>query len=43
MSLSPQPADNADKGRHYDFIKSAVNDNFKTATVSRASPWQLRH
>jgi hypothetical protein len=35
MSLSPQPAENADKGRHYEFIKSAVNDNFKTATVSR--------
>ncbi|WP_322844669.1 dermonecrotic toxin domain-containing protein [Pseudomonas sp. B33.4] len=35
MSLSPQPAENADKGRHYEFIKSAVNDSFKTATVSR--------
>ncbi|TDV40837.1 E3 ligase-like protein (putative virulence factor) [Pseudomonas helmanticensis] len=35
MSPSPQPAENADKGRHYDFIKSAVNDSFKTATVSR--------
>jgi len=35
MSLSPQPAETADKGRHYEFIKSAVNDNFKTATVSR--------
>jgi hypothetical protein len=47
MSLSPQPADNADKGRHYDFIKSAVNDNFKTATVSRgialaASPLKIQ-
>jgi hypothetical protein len=35
MSLSPLPADNADKGRHYELIKSAVNDNFKNATVSR--------
>jgi hypothetical protein len=47
MSLSPQPADNANKGRHYDFIKSAVNDNFKTATVSRgialaASPLKIQ-
>ncbi|TKJ74342.1 hypothetical protein PkoCFBP13504_27225 [Pseudomonas koreensis] len=47
MSLSPLPADNADKGRHYDFIKSAVNDNFKTATVSRglalaASPLKIQ-
>lgn len=36
MSLSPLPAENADKGRHYEFIKSAVNDNFKSATVSRS-------
>lgn len=47
MSLSPQPAVNADKGRHYEFIKSAVNDNFKTATVSRglalaASPLKIQ-
>jgi hypothetical protein len=35
MSLSPQPAENTDKGRHYEFIKSAVDDNFRTATVSR--------
>ncbi|MBF6032456.1 hypothetical protein H8F23_04250 [Pseudomonas sp. P155] len=35
MSLSPLPAENADKGRHYEFIKSAVNDTFKSATVSR--------
>lgn len=35
MSLSPLPAETADKGRHYEFIKSAVNDTFKTATVSR--------
>ncbi|MDT3311958.1 NEL-type E3 ubiquitin ligase domain-containing protein [Pseudomonas sp. rhizo66] len=35
MSLSPLPAQTADKGRHYEFIKSAVNDTFKTATVSR--------
>lgn len=36
MSLSPLPAENADKGRHYEFIKSAVNDNFKSATVTRS-------
>ncbi|VVN35059.1 dermonecrotic toxin domain-containing protein [Pseudomonas fluorescens] len=44
MSHSPQPAD---KGRHYEFIKSAVNDHFKTATVSRgralaASPLKIQ-
>ncbi|WP_277759123.1 DUF6543 domain-containing protein [Pseudomonas sp. A34-9] len=36
MSLTPEPAENADKGRHYEFIKSAINNNFKTATVSRS-------
>lgn len=35
MSLAPLPAEQPDKGRHYEFIKSAVNDSFKTATVSR--------
>ena len=35
MSLASQPAAQPDKGRHYEFIKSAVNDSFKTATVSR--------
>lgn len=49
MSLASLPAAQPDKGRHYEFIKSAVNDSFKTATVSRvralvdalpkAQPW----
>ncbi|SDT47850.1 dermonecrotic toxin domain-containing protein [Pseudomonas granadensis] len=36
MSPAPLPAENPDKGRHYEFIKSAVDDSFKTATLSRA-------
>ncbi|MFG6205455.1 dermonecrotic toxin domain-containing protein [Pseudomonas retamae] len=36
MSPAPLPAEQPDKGRHYEFIKSAVNDSFKNATVSRA-------
>lgn len=36
MSPAPLPAQNPDKGRHYEFIKSAVDDRFKTATISRA-------
>lgn len=49
MSLASLPAEQPDKGRHYEFIKSAVDDSFKTATVSRvralvdappkAQPW----
>ncbi|WP_336355357.1 dermonecrotic toxin domain-containing protein [Pseudomonas granadensis] len=49
MSPAPLPAEQPDKGRHYEFIKSAVHDSFKTATVSRvraladalpkAQPW----
>lgn len=35
MSDSCMPADTPDKGRHYDFIASAVDDSFKTATVDR--------
>ncbi|HWH87075.1 MAG TPA: DUF6543 domain-containing protein [Pseudomonas sp.] len=35
MSLAPQPAENADKGRHYGFIESTVSAAFKTTTVSR--------
>jgi hypothetical protein len=35
MSLSALPAENADKGRHYEFIKSAVNNTFKIATANR--------
>jgi hypothetical protein len=35
MSDSPVPAATPDKGRHYDFIASAIDDNFKTATVAR--------
>lgn len=37
MSLAPLPAELADKGRHYEFIKAAVNDSFKNATLSRAN------
>lgn len=45
MSLASLPAKPPDKGRHYEFIKSAVNDSFKTATVSRVraladAPWK---
>ena len=36
MSPASLPAENPDKGRHYEFIKSAVDDRFKTATLSRA-------
>ncbi|WP_460065042.1 dermonecrotic toxin domain-containing protein [Pseudomonas sp. H1_G08] len=36
MSDSPQPAEAADKGRHYAFIESAVSAPFKTATLSRS-------
>ncbi|MGH8331663.1 MAG: dermonecrotic toxin domain-containing protein, partial [Pseudomonas fluorescens] len=35
MSDSPTPARNTEKGRHYEFIKNNISDNFKTATVSR--------
>lgn len=35
MSDSPVPADIPDKGRHYEFIASAVDDPFKTATLDR--------
>jgi hypothetical protein len=37
MSLAPLPAEHADKGRHYEFIKAAVDDSFKNATLSRAN------
>ncbi|CAI8984312.1 RING-type E3 ubiquitin transferase [Pseudomonas sp. IT-347P] len=37
MTLSPEPALNADKGRHHELIKSAVSDSFKTLTLSRAA------
>lgn len=36
MSPAPLPAETPDKGRHYEFIKSAIDDSFKTATISRA-------
>lgn len=36
MSGTPTPANNTHKGRHYDFIKNTIHDNFKTATVGRA-------
>ncbi|SDS38678.1 hypothetical protein SAMN05216496_1465 [Pseudomonas sp. Z003-0.4C(8344-21)] len=36
MSPAPLPAEQPDKGRHYEFIKSAVHDSFKNATVNRA-------
>ncbi|WP_434709638.1 hypothetical protein J3P75_06050 [Pseudomonas sp. R1-1] len=36
MSLASLPAEQPDKGRHYEFIKSAVDNSFKNATVSRA-------
>ncbi|WPN59166.1 NEL-type E3 ubiquitin ligase domain-containing protein [Pseudomonas sp. P9_31] len=35
MPDSHTPAKNTNKGRHYAFIKNTINDNFKTATVSR--------
>ncbi|MBC8999031.1 hypothetical protein IAI51_21115 [Pseudomonas sp. N40(2020)] len=35
MSDSPVPVDKPDKGRHYELISSAVDDAFKTATISR--------
>ncbi|VVQ31663.1 dermonecrotic toxin domain-containing protein [Pseudomonas fluorescens] len=37
MSLAPLPAELADKGRHYEFIKAAVDDSFKNATLGRAN------
>ncbi|WP_332766249.1 dermonecrotic toxin domain-containing protein [Pseudomonas koreensis] len=47
MSLASLPAAQPDKGRHYEFIKSAVNDSFKTATVGRVRvladvPWKAQ-
>lgn len=36
MSPAPLPAENPDQSRHYEFIKSAVDDSFKSATVGRA-------
>lgn len=35
MSLTPAPAE-TEKGRHYEFIKSAVSEPFKNATLDRA-------
>lgn len=35
MSATPTPADNRNKGKHYEFIKNALSDPFKTATVGR--------
>ncbi|MFJ2463346.1 NEL-type E3 ubiquitin ligase domain-containing protein [Pseudomonas sp. NPDC087615] len=52
MSPIPESAENAEKGRHYEFIKSAVSDSFKGATVARGQalaavplkiePWYLK-
>lgn len=36
MSATPTPARNLNKGKHYTFIKNALSDPFKTATVDRA-------
>lgn len=36
MSPAPLPAETPDKGPHYEFIKSAIDNNFQTATISRA-------
>ncbi|VVN84231.1 dermonecrotic toxin domain-containing protein [Pseudomonas fluorescens] len=35
MSDAPTPAQNTDKGRHYEFIKNTTSDTFKSATLSR--------
>jgi hypothetical protein len=36
MSATPTPARNLHKGKHYELIKNALSDPFKTATVGRA-------
>lgn len=35
MPTASLPAEPTDKGQHYEFIKSAVSEPFKNATVSR--------
>jgi hypothetical protein len=35
MTDSTTPAQNIDKGRHYEFIKNTTSDTFKTATLDR--------
>ncbi|VVP19786.1 hypothetical protein PS862_03793 [Pseudomonas fluorescens] len=47
MSDTPTPAENTNKGRHYDFIKNAIGAPFKTATLNRglalaATPLQMQ-
>jgi hypothetical protein len=35
MTNTTTPAQNIDKGRHYEFIKNTTSDHFKTATLGR--------